>query len=997
LIYLLIVGTNWKLCEYQMPGNRNYLAILPGKTTGMQRFLETCASYIYKNYSVNFSSICIVFPNRRSGVFFTAYLRKLIQKPIIAPEITTINEIMQSLSPLVVTDRLMLITKLYEVFRNVTGTNESFDDFYFWGEVLLADFDDIDKYMVNARDLFQNIADIKEIERHFDYLTEEQKAMLERFWGSLKNFEHCNQERDFVSLWEKLFSVYSQFQKQLSEKQIGYVGMAMRDGIEKLDTNRNVLSYDKYLFVGLNAINKCEKQLFTWLKKSEKAEFFWDYDSWYLENPVNDAGKFLRENLIIFPAPENFKPEIEAFNEAKTIEIVSVPSANGQSQVIPEFFKGMPNDTSDFYNKAENRNFDQTAVVLADESLLFPVLGALPENIDGINVTMGYPVRNSPVMGFLYLLSSLLRNTVIAQAKPVRLYFRLVSDILNHQLISGVEPDNVHETLTSIIAENKIYVEPSELFFSPIHQTIFSLPASVKQYPAYFLKVLEHLYKQSGNNTESTIIKELIYHIYLAVEKLQMALDEVMKSGDIPVTPAIFFRLMNQYLAQVSVPFEGEPLTGLQVMGILETRCLDFENLVIIGLNEDIWPRSYTSPSLIPYNLRKSFGLPGIDDQDAMYAYYFYRLLQRAKRITITWNTIREGLSGGELSRYGFQLKLLSPHKVISRSHDYPFVSQTVDPIEIMSGNSISEKLLKMNADGRILSPSAINTWLSCSLRFYFRYVLGIEEPDEVAEEIDRRAFGNIFHKAVENLYEPYVGKTIDRKTLDTIKKNKSNIDNCIQRAFATEFFKQSESNFREIQIEGKALLIFSTIRSYIFNLIDIDIKHAPITLHSLEGYFEAPVKISLNGISRAIRVGGKIDRLDSVASCLRVIDYKTGNLASGDLSCKQLTELYNPEIKKQKKEIVQALVYSLILRKKYYPEQPITATIYAILKLNDDTFNPNIRIGNSNIEIGEVEHQWESILTDILENIYSPEAIFSQTAFKERCGYCPYKLICGR
>ena len=330
---------------------RNYLAILPGKTTGMQRFLETCASHIYKNYLVNFSNICIVFPNRRSGVFFTAYLRKLLQKPVIAPEITTINEIMQSLSPLVVTDRLMLITKLYEVFRNVTGTNESFDDFYFWGEVLLADFDDIDKYMVNARDLFQNIADIKDIERHFDYLSDEQKAMLERFWGSLKNFKQCDHERDFVSLWEKLFSVYTQFKKQLSEKQIGYAGMAMRDGIEKLNMNSNVLTYDKYLFVGLNALNKCEKQLFKWLKESGKAEFYWDYDSWYLGNPVNDAGKFLRENLLKFPAPDDFKPDTEAFIQSKSIEIISVPSAYGQSQVIPDFFENTTKDTTDLQIK----------------------------------------------------------------------------------------------------------------------------------------------------------------------------------------------------------------------------------------------------------------------------------------------------------------------------------------------------------------------------------------------------------------------------------------------------------------------------------------------------------------------------------------------------------------------------------------------------------------------------------------------------------------------
>lgn len=964
----------------------------------MQRFLEICAIYIYSNFSDNLSNICIVFPNRRAGVFFTAYLQKLLSKPVIAPEITTINDLMQSLSPLVVTDRLMLISKLYEVFRRETRTKETFDDFYFWGEVLLADFDDIDKYLVNARDLFQNIADVKDIERHFDYLTDEQKEMLERFWGSLRNYEKREHERDFVSLWNKLFSVYSQFKQQLSALQIGYAGMAMRDGIEQLGTIDSALPYNKYLFVGLNALNTCEKQLFSRLKESGKAEFLWDYDTWYLGNQVNDAGKFLRENLRNFPPPNNFDLDTDSFFHPKTIEIVSVPSAFGQSQVIPQFFTQPDiNISNKIGSRTTSLNFDNTAVVLADESLLFPVLGALPGNIEGINVTMGYPVKNSPVMGFLYLLSSLLRNTSFTDDKPVRLYFRQVADILNHQLLSGVEVEKVQKTLKNIIAENKVYVDPEELYFSPIHSIIFKLPATVNHYSSWYLKVLEQLYFITGENGENKIIKELIYHIYLAVEKLQHTIDEVLRTDDVPVSPTIFFRLMNQYMAQVSVPFEGEPLTGLQVMGILETRCLDFENLIIIGLNEDIWPRSYTVPSLIPYNLRKSFGLPGIDDQDAMYAYYFYRLVQRAKRVTATWNTIREGMSGGELSRYGFQLKLLSPHKVISRSFDYPFVSQPVAPITVQSGKIISEKLLKMNSEGRILSPSAINTWLSCSLRFYFRYVLGIEEPDEVAEEIDRRAFGNIFHKAVENLYAPFIGKTIDEKTLVTLKSNKQNIDNCIQKAFATEFFKRTESDFKEIQIEGKALLIFSTIRSYILNLIEIDINNAPITLHSLEGYFESIVDIHVNGLSHGIRVGGKIDRLDSVAGNLRVIDYKTGNLENGDLSCKQLNDIINPDIKKQKKEIVQALIYSLILKKKYYPGQPISATIYAILKLNDETFNPNIRIGNNNIEIGELEQEWENLLIEILSSIYSPESEFSQTIHNERCKYCPYNLICRR
>lgn len=955
----------------------------------MHRFLETCAGYIYEKYSHDLQDICIVFPNRRASVFFTAYLQKLLDKPVISPQLTTIGEWMQSLSSLVVTERLILITKLYKIYKRITQTNETFDDFYFWGEILLADFDDIDKYRVNAQHLFQNIADVKEIEKHFDYLTDDQKDILNQFWGSLKNWETREQQRNFVSFWNKLYDVYTVFKEDLFANGIGYQGMAIMDGIEKAEKGEGISRYIKYIFIGHNALNECEKQLFRILKAQNKAYFLWDFDDWYVNEMANDAGKFMRENLLLFPPPEDFLPDCKTFIQPKEIEIVSVPSSYGQAQIIPSFFEkvGIAPDGTD--------KFDQTAVVLADESLLFPVLGALPSGISGINVTMGYPVKNSPVNGFLYLLATLLRNSTVEAGKETRIYFRLATDILNHQLIKGVCPEKVDTFMQQLVAHNKIYLNPVELYFSPVHELIFTLPGTTLEFPSYFLRILQKVYEIAGETNQDELVRELIYHIYMAVEKLQHALNE---TGDIPMlAPPVFFRVMNQYLSKVTVPFEGEPLSGVQVMGILETRCLDFDNLVIIGLNEEIWPRTFSSPSLIPYNLRKSFGLPGIDDQDAMYAYYFYRLIQRSGRISATWNSIREGISGGELSRYGFQMKLLSPHKVITRTLDFPFSGYTAMPISIPSSSAIYTKLPGTLPGGKILSPSAINLWLSCRLRFYFRYVLNIEEPDEVAEEIDRRLFGNIFHKSVETLYAPFVGKIMTRETLTALKKDKSNIENCIYKAFATEYFKYSENSGYEVKIEGKALLIFSTIKSYIHNLLDIDAENSPLTIYSLEQNYSAPFTIQIDGTGHTITVGGKIDRLDSVNGIMRVIDYKTGSLDSRDLSCNDFESLIDPNRKTRNKEIMQALIYGLVLRKKYYPDQPITATIYAILKLNDTSFNPSIRIGKTPMEMSEIEKPAEYLLKKILEGIYSPESRFTQTPFKERCRYCPYNLICLR
>lgn len=580
----------------------------------MEKFLESCAGYIYNKYAANLKDITIVFPNRRAGVFFSAYLQCRLDKPVLGPEITTVSEWVQSLSPLVIADRLMLITQLYDVFRKETGSTETLDAFFYWGEVLLADFDDIDKYLVNARDLFQNIAEIKEIEQHFDYLNDDQKTALERFWGSLRNWQQHGQERNFVSLWNKLYAIYVKFRKYLLERNTGYPGMVMRHGVESFTAQHTELSAHKFLFVGLNALNQCEKKLFQKLRESGRAEFYWDYDDFYVENPVNDAGRFLRENMKLFPAPADFLVEHTSFTTGKEIRIVAVPSATGQSQVIPEFLTGPGAELP------EKGIFDHTAVVLADESLLFPVLGALPGTLQDINVTMGYPAKNSPVTGFLQLLANLIRNTLGNEGTSTRIYFRLVTDILNHQMLSGIKTDEVRRFLHDIVAGNRIYLEPQQLFFSEIHRHIFTLPASVSGFSGYFLKILELLYVQQESSGGNVMVREIIYQVYLGLEKLESAVSELDGSDIALLSPVIFFRLMNQYLGKISVPFEGEPLSGVQVMGILETRCLDFDNLIIIGLNEEIWPRGYTAPSMIPYNLRKSFGLPGMDDQDAMYA-----------------------------------------------------------------------------------------------------------------------------------------------------------------------------------------------------------------------------------------------------------------------------------------------------------------------------------------------------------------------------------------
>lgn len=954
----------------------------------MQRFLETCAEFVLRKYGDELKETVIVVPNRRSGLFFTAYLRERLPHAVIGPQVIPVNEWICAMSELHAADPLRLIATLYEVYVKETGTKESFDDFYFWGEVLLSDFDDIDKYLVPAEDLFRNLLSLKEMELYFDYLTEEQKKTIVRFWGSLKSWEQFEHEKDFLFIWEKLGSIYSGFREKLHSGGEGYAGMIMRDGLSKLQSGKYQLPRKNQVIIGMNALNKCEKQVFSHLRNEGKAVFLWDYDDYYLNNPVNTAGKFIRENLELFPPPPDFLLQTDHFSRKKKIELVAFPSLTGQSQIIPEILKTTGEDTS--------TRFDHTAVVLADESLLFHTLGAIPADAPPVNVTMGYPVKNSPVVSLLNLITTLLRRTAPGKEKD-GFYFKPVLDLLSHQLLRDLETDKVNAATKEWKEQNLIYIPPEKLFFSGLHQCIFTLPQSVAAYPGYFLNLLRQLYTQVTRQPENTILKETIYATYLALEKLEAVMERHLRNGVFDISPAIFFRLMMQYLNKVAVPFEGEPLSGIQVMGILETRCLDFERLIIIGLNEDEWPKGDAAPSMIPYSMRKAFGLPGIDDQDAMYSYYFYRLIQRTEEVTATWNSVREALSGGELSRLGFQLELHSPHQVVKRNFDYPLMKNNWTPLTAVSSETTARRLLDYNLKEKPLSPSAIVAFLHCRMKFYLSYVVGLREEEEVKEDIDRMVFGNIFHKAMETLYLPFTGKIMQEADFSVLLNDKGRIEKAVMEAFTSEFYKSFKGKETDIPLEGKALLIKSTVMAYIRNVLEYDQEQAPITLVSLEKPCNAELQVDIDGHIRQLRIGGRSDRLDEKEGILRIVDYKTGTLKSGNMRFPTFEQLFDTSRKELKKEAIQSLIYAWIVHRQENGSIPVKAAVYPVLSVKKGMGNSDVMMDKSTVVMPESSGMVESFLQEILRDIYSQKTEFFQTPFSDRCSYCPFSGICRR
>ena len=946
----------------------------------MERFLSQCAKYIYRKHANELRDICLVFPNRRSGVFFTSYLQKEIEKPAIGPKVITVNELMISYSDWNSGEKLELISILYEAFVRHTKSTESFDEFYFWGEILLADFNDIDRYLVNAKDLFRNITDLKEIESIFDYLTEEQKKALEQFWGSIAVADKTAFREKYIRIWDKLYPIYAEFKERLVQNEQAFSGMLDRDVAERAKDGKLEFNFQKYYFIGLNALNGCELLIFDVLQKSGKAVFLWDYDHSYLGDEQNEAGYFLRKNLRRFPAPEDFDLSPEVFNQRKQIKMVAVSSVYGQAQQIPLFL----DDVAGNYKK----QFDNTAVVLADESLLFPALGAIPEDIGTINITMGYPVRNSVVYGFLLLLVNLLKNKR-KEKNGYSVFHRYVTDILNHQLLGEREKEKTAKYITALKQMNRISVSLSEIDFSPLHRQIFTLPEKTVDYCPYFLSVLGMLYHQQKENGDPMLL-ELVYSIYQAIEKLDAVVRKAVGNHQQQITETIYFRLFSQYIGQISAAFEGEPLSGLQVMGILETRCLDFENLIILGLNENKWPRKFTAPSFIPYNIRKGFGLPGIDEQDAMYGYYFYRLIQRAKNTTATYSVVKEGIGTGELSRYGYQLQYDSVHKPEMLNLDFVFANDPVESIYIPGLKEIALRLIENNTEDHPLSPSAINTYLNCPLKFYFHYVVRLPEPDELKEEIDGVLFGNIFHDSMEELYKNFVGKTVERADLEQLGKKGLLIENEITKQIARHYFKQEPPFKKEIKLEGKSLLIFENIKTYLFQLIRQDMDYAPFRVVSLEQSYKRVVEV--NG--RQLWVGGKIDRIDEKEGKMRVLDYKTGNVKY--LSAPTVEDLFERDAKDPKKEILQALIYCWGLSEKL-PGKDIQPGIYNLRKLFESKFRWEIEISRKKIVFSDVEPEFEEELQKLLAEIYNEDTGFNQTEHAEKCRYCPYSGICRR
>ena len=936
----------------------------------MQTFLGTIAEDLYNRYKQQLADVCIVFPNRRSGLFFRKYLAELISEPIWSPEITTINDFFLQHAQWQTADQLTLLFELYNTWIGVTGYKESFDNFFYWGETLLRDFNDVDQYLAKAEDVFQTIEYQKNLDEQFQFLDEEQKLVLKQFWKNFENEELSSQQKEFIKVWEVLNKVYNEFKKSLANKNLAYEGMNYRDIIERVSKNEISFNYHKIIFIGFNALNKCEEYLFDYLQEKKLAEFYWDTNDYYLNNKYNEAGYYLRKNRDRYF--ESSKFPLSAFIEEKSennlpkkIKIIGIPLEVGQAKVVGEVL--------------QNTNYiaEQTAVVLADEHLLFPVLHSIPDNIKQMNVTMGYPFKDTQLHNFIESLIEL-QQTAKHKKNYSQFYHKSLIAVLKHSYFNSHNAKFSKTIIEQIEKQNNIYVTIEEQWQNDLFiQKTCKLLDKIEAVTAYLLEIVDYIYivinkKNEGTNT---IEQEYIYHFTLSLKRL----NEIITQNKIDINLETFFRLLKKLIQQLRIPFAGEPLEGIQIMGLMETRCLDFENIFILSMNEGILPSKSIQISFIPYNIRKGYHLPVSDHQDAIFAYYFYRSIQRAKNIYLLYNTeAADDALSGEMSRFLYQLKYETgfgdvEFKILNRQIK-SLPSQIISiPTNELIKNKLNKYVVNEKNEASILSPSAINTYLDCRLRFYFKYVACLYEKNEIKEDLDAADFGNLLHRAMELLYKPYENKIITKEIIDSLKNK---IEEIVLLSL-NEYYGNITTPLGgedERGVDGKNIIIKNVIEEYIHAILKKDAAHLPFDIIGVELGSEEKLfydfSCNINSETKKIRIGGKIDRIDKKENTVRIIDYKTGKDTK---EIKDIASLFDPENKKRNKAAFQTILYGLLYQFKYAATSQIEPGLYNVKEMFSDDFTSKFSIDkNPLLNIDFISDEYQKQLRDILELIFN-------------------------
>lgn len=974
----------------------------------MTPFLKQVADHYYRKGNV--SGRCFVFPNRRSMAFFRKYLAEAVRdgggSPIIEPMMTTVNDFFYKAGGMVQADRVAQLLHLYDCYKELNPKAESLDEFVFWGDVILGDFNDVDKYFVDPSQIFTNVADYKELQDNFTYLTETQRKAIE---GFISNFndrsgkltvkldtDNPDIKGRFLLIWNILHKLYVSFNETLASKGLAYEGMVYRSLAQRLtegtveDVFKGIFPEDvSFVFIGLNALNECEKIVLRKLKKCSRAEFCWDYSGKWIQDEQNRSSFFMSSNIEEFPQAAEWDPQGVGVPE---INVVSVPSAVGQAKRLPDVLGGMMSE-----------DMSDTAVVLPDEGLLLSVLNAIPEQIEDINVTMGMPMTGSLLYSMMNDVASIQLHAVNRKGEWM-FYHKQVWDLFSNEIFRSALDEESAKVISSVRESAKYYIPQAELHGTPLLDTIFTVaitdPKSnskeqVETFAEYQKNVIKAIAPGVANNPQLALELEYAKEYYRCVN--------VLKENGLEVMPITYVRLLSQILSTVSVPFRGEPLKGLQIMGPLEMRALDFRNLIILSANEGVFPRRSVSSSFIPPELRKGFGLPTYEYQDAVWAYYFYRAISRTEKVWMFVDSRTEGLKSGEESRYIKQLEYHFGVKLNRYVVKFETMSAAGVP-DIVKTEEDVEKIKKAT-----LSATAVQNYLACPAKFYYGTVKGLKSEDEVSESLDYGMFGTVFHDTMRAIYTSETAMApefvFDRKGEN--EKALTDVKTRITRAYIESWIDRPEEirnkvkalimeQLKAIEVTGRNLVVVDVIVKYVIMTLKRDLQK--LNESGNDAFEILGREIPVYGEFHGQKFKGIIDRLDSFEpSQARVVDYKTGKVLKDDeniddTNAETIAEkIFAKDVAERPKIALQFFIYDMLLRGYEISKgRTIYNSVYSTANLFKD--EPKTIAVNEKFYDAVSEK-----LAALLDDMRSTDVPFARAKDEKVCEYCDFKTICGR
>lgn len=951
-----------------------------------QSFLKSLAKKCYEEYGQNTDQLTIVFPNRRAGLFFRKHLSKLTTKPIWSPQIVSLEDFIISKSDLTPADQLQSIFILYSVYKKLIPNAEGFDKFFFWGEMILKDFNELDSYLINPQHIFTIIQSQKELDESFYFLSEEDQKVIKSFWSGFLP-KASKAQSTFLSTWKILNELYQKFGEVLKSEQIAYKGLIYREVAEQIADKADQNDSGDYWFAGFNAFTASEEQIIKYYLQEKKAQIIWDVDAYYLKDESQESGYFFRQYQKDAVFKKTFPEEIpnKIDSPSKRVEVISVPLGEGQVKAVGERLEEL--SASDDFNE------ENTVIVLPDENLLLPLLNSIPKSVEKVNITMGYPLKNSRYFSFFESLLNLHVNIRSGKDDQKSHYFKHVLSLLNHEVCQMHFSADVDVLVSYIHDNNRVNLTLKEIDEqSPTLAALFANQENASEVLLYF----EQLIDQFMDKEESTLDKSVLFNLRVALKNILNTATQY----DVKLEIDVLFRIFKQIGGSTKVPFTGEPLEGIQIMGVLETRNLDFENVFILSMNEGTFPADSSNSSFIPYNIRKAFDLPVAEHHDALQSYLFYRLLQNADKVSMYYNNISEFNHSGELSRLVKQLAFESNLTIERKSLVNPVKATVAKPITIKKEASVLDLLNEyLVSDGNKftrLSPSALNTYLDCRLKFYFRYIEKIYEPVEVTDDLDPALFGNLLHTSMEYLYQTYSddkGRIVAASDFTTIR-------NLITKSIEFAFAQHKMSDSHQGSQNGRSIIAGRVIRKYIEAILKYDEAYAPFNVMALEagskdGYvLDLPIEV--NGAKVSVALKGVIDRIDQKGEVVRILDYKSGR---DERHFSKMESLFDRKSTSRNKAVMQVFYYCLLYKARH-PEETVQLTpgIFNSRDIFSNDFAVKIKYGKTYVEdFAEVETEYTELLKEFVGEIFDPEVPFDQTDDTKKCGFCPYVGMCMR